>query len=313
MLAWLRKQNWLRKHKFIHSTYQILRSGFSRAKVIANWPKRQRIIRSTYESLGLKLSRSKAIALDKGLPVFNKQSELVFSIMLLKEGFDSLSESAIELHLLFIHNARLKMIKHLLPPAKNILDLGGANAPLHHMGYPHDYSKIVMIDLPTQERHKDFQVQLDDGDGKIFIRYENMTDLQGIASDSIDFVWSGQSIEHVSLEHGKQMCEEAFRVLEPGGYFCLDTPNRLVTQLHTAPMGGGFIHPDHKLEYTPDQLRALLISAGFTIMQEWGICEMPLTTKNQSFTYQDFIIGGSITKNINDSYIQFFACIKPLV
>ena len=85
-----------------------------------------------------------------------------------------------------------------------------------------------------------------------------------------------------------------------------------MTQWHTAPAGGGFIHPDHKLEYTPDELRAFLVSCGFVIVQEWGICEMPLTTKNQSFTYDDFVIGGAITKNINDSYIQFFECIKPL-
>jgi predicted SAM-dependent methyltransferase len=139
-----------------------------------------------------------------------------------------------------------------------------------------------------------------------------MTNLNGIESGSVDLVWSGQSIEHVTEEQGIRMCSEALRVLKPGGRFCLDTPNRLITELHAATVGGGFVHPDHKIEYTPDHLRKILRDSGFDIKEEWGVCEMPLTAISRSFSYDDFVIGGAITKNINDAYIQFFHCEKPL-
>jgi hypothetical protein len=81
--------------------------------------------------------------------------------------------------------------------------------------------------------------------------------------------------------------------------------------VHAATVGNQFIHPDHKIEYTPDQLRGLLVDTGFQIAEEWGICEMPMTIKTGVFSYDDFLLGGAITKNINDAYIQFFNCVKP--
>ena len=65
--------------------------------------------------------------------------------------------------------------------------------------------------------------------------------------------------------------------LAPGGMFCLDTPNRGITALHTLEAGGGFIHPEHKYEYTVLELRELLTASGFEIAGMHGICEMPLT------------------------------------
>lgn len=279
---------------------------FSRPK-----DERSQAIRNTYKLFGKNLNQTSVDALDKALPPFSQPLDLVCALMLTRDGLDAVSSRAIDLHLFIMHNARLKMIKHLLPPGDVILDLGGANAPLHEMGYPYEFSKVVLIDLPTEERHKDFQVELSGGDGKVFLRYEDMTDLKGIESNTVDLVWSGQSIEHVSPEQGKRMCEEAFRVLRPGGRFCLDTPNGLITRLHAATVGQQFVHPDHKIEYTPDQLRAVLTGAGFSIAQAWGVCEMPITARNQAFTYDDFIVGGAITRNINESYIQFFECVKP--
>lgn len=276
------------------------------------WTERQKTIRNTYRLFGQDLPRKSVETIDKDYSSLEQQFDLASAIMLSKDGLDNLSSRAMDLHLYLMHNARLKMIRHLLPAGEIILDLGGANSPLHKMGYPHEYAKVVLIDLPTEERHKDFQVELDDSDGKVFLRYEDMTDLKGIDSASVDLVWSGQSIEHVSPEQGIRMCKEAFRVLKPGGHFCLDTPNRLVTELHAATIGGGFIHPDHKIEYTPDQLRQVLVDAGFSIKAEWGICEMPLTVKARAFSYHDFLVGGAISHNINDSYVQFFNCEKPL-
>lgn len=276
-----------------------------------SWASRQELVSGVYRLLDKDVPPSEIEGVASSYSFLKRDLDVLSVLLLSKEGFDNVSQGAMDTHLYLMHNARLKMVKHLLPAGDVILDLGGANAPLHHMGYPHDYSKIVLIDLPTEERHKDFQVVLEDTGGRVILRYEDMTDLKGIESDSVDLVWSGQSIEHVTPAQGQRMCQEAYRVLRSGGRFCLDTPNGHISSVHAATVGNQFIHPDHKIEYTPDQLRGLLVDTGFRIAEEWGICEMPMTIKTGVFSYDDFLLGGAITKNINDAYIQFFNCVKP--
>jgi predicted SAM-dependent methyltransferase len=206
------------------------------------------------------------------------------------------------------------MISTLLPQGDVILDLGGANCPLYKMGYPHKFEKLYLIDLPPEDRHdmyKEIVVDPNCDGGEVVLKYGDMTELDACADESIDFVWSGQSIEHIPIEAGEKMCRAAFRVLKPGGAFCLDTPNRLLTEIHTRDVGGGFIHPEHCIEYKPEQLRALLKRTGFEIKQAFGICEMPNTLASGEFCYEDFLFGRQIIGEIDSGYIQFFHCVKP--
>ncbi|GGF72432.1 hypothetical protein GCM10011332_28000 [Terasakiella brassicae] len=239
--------------------------------------------------------------------------DLVYRMMLSTEFYEKSLSRSIENHLYCIHSARIKMIHELLPDGDIILDLGGANAPLYRMGYKYNFKKLTLVDLPEDERHELYgNVSLDSEgvEGEVVIHYSDMTNLAHIPDNSVDFVWSGQSIEHIPAAAGIIMCEEAFRVLKPGGHFCLDTPNRLITEIHTATVGGGFIHPEHFLEYTPAQLRKILLDTNFTIQDEYGICEMPVTAKTKEFDYKDFIRGNAISRNMDDCYIQYFHCRK---
>ena len=52
-----------------------------------------------------------------------------------------------------------------------------------------------------------------------------MVDLGRYGDGAFDMVYSGQTIEHVTEADGDTVVREAFRVLAPGGWFCLDTPN----------------------------------------------------------------------------------------
>ncbi|WP_171941111.1 glycosyltransferase [Herbaspirillum rubrisubalbicans] len=225
-----------------------------------------------------------------------------------------LADKARESHLDLIHDARVQMVSQLLPQASIILDLGGANCPLYKMSYPHAFERLTLIDLPPDQRHEYYkEITLDTGECPypVTLRYTDMTTLEGIEDGSVDLVWSGQSLEHVPEEAGRRMCREAFRVLRKGGHFCLDTPNRLVTRIHTAPVGGGFIHPEHFIEYTPEQLRTILADAGFIVEASYGICEMPESTHTGVFHYADFMYGKQISKDVDKSYIQFHLCKKP--
>lgn len=225
-------------------------------------------------------------------------------------------EKVMDFHLLFAHHARLLLVSSLLPPAERILDLGGANGSIYEMGYPHKFNEITIVDLPPEQRdpmYKDLVVKKTvTPNGKIGVHFGDMCNLDLADNDSIDLVWSGESIEHVDEAAGIQMIEEAFRVLRPGGSFCLDTPNRIITKLHTEWSGGGFIHPEHKLEYYPEQLEAALTAAGFVIIEKKGVRHMPRTYSTGVFDYSDYVLGSPLSDDVNASYMMYFHCIKPI-
>ncbi|MDB5775638.1 MAG: glycosyl transferase family 1 [Herbaspirillum sp.] len=249
-----------------------------------------------------------------------KQHVEMISAVLLSQGRERiwasqrLKHKALEQHLDLIHGARVAMVRSLVPAGRQILDLGGANCPLYKMDYPYAFEKLTLIDLPPDQRHsyyKDIVVDSDCPLGPIVLRYTDMTTLDGIADESVDLVWSGESIEHVPQEAGERMCREAFRVLKKGGAFCLDTPNRRVTEIHVRTVDSEFIHPEHFIEYSTELLMAVLTKAGFVIKHSYGICEMPETVRTGEFHYEDFLFGKQITDRVADSYIQFHHCIKP--
>lgn len=235
----------------------------------------------------------------------------VLELLLSAEVTDRLLSNAIDYHHLFVHRARQWMVRTLLPQADRIIDLGGANAPLYRFGYPHPFERLVMVDLPPDDRHAMYRdVMQGDAQG-VSIHYGDMTRLDAFPDASFDLAWSGESIEHVSREDAIRMIAEAYRVLAPGGWFCLDTPNRGLTEIHTRGFGDGFIHPDHRHEFGAAELRGLLEAAGFVIEAEHGICAMPQTRATGTFHYADFILGNPITDRIEDGYLLFFRCRKP--
>ena len=240
--------------------------------------------------------------------------EQALQLVMSPEFLTRLTTRAPEAHLYLIHRARQIMVRRLLPPADHVIDLGGAAAPLYTFGWTHRFVRMVLVDLAPEDRHEAFRdvvLAPPPGAEEVAIHYGDMTRLERYADESFDLVWSGQSIEHVDRDAGRRMTEEALRVLRPGGHFCLDTPNRRVTEIHTRPGGGGFIHPDHKHEYRADDLRELLAACGFEIADARGVCEMPRTLSTGIFDYEDFVLGNVLTDNPEDGYVLYFAGRKP--
>lgn len=216
--------------------------------------------------------------------------------------------NAMPLHLFLIHGARIKLVAAMLPPALAIVDIGGANGTLYDLGYPHSFDEMIVVDLPLEDRCEMYQgLKLESrktDKGPISALYTRMTDLSSIRSASIDLVWMGQVIEHVSEADSFLVYAEVKRILRPGGHFCLDTPNRNLTEIHTT----GWIHPEHKIEYKPEHLRGNLLRAGFTIELELGLCEMVRTWRSRIFDYTDFLTGGGISTNVTACYLQYYHC-----
>ncbi len=57
--------------------------------------------------------------------------------------------------------------------------------------------------------------------------YQSMADLSNFAADSIDFVWSGETIEHVPIPVADEVFQSVFRVLRPGEYLPSTRPTAI--------------------------------------------------------------------------------------
>lgn len=93
----------------------------------------------------------------------------------------------------------------------------------------------------------------------------SVSDMHEVPSDGVDLLFSGQNIEHLYRDDFEGFLREANRVVAPGGYLCIDSPNRAVTQEL------GYVQPQHVLELTVDEARELVNAAGFTVESIYGI------------------------------------------
>jgi SAM-dependent methyltransferase len=197
-------------------------------------------------------------------------------------------EVPIENVLLSMHVSRSEFVTGL-PRAARILDLGGTHqglpdGALVHLGYPYPFERLVVVDLPVDERDEIYQGG-SSGEpvvselGPVEFAFHSMIDLSRYEDCSFDLVYSGQSIEHVTEADGDAVVREALRVLAPGGWFCLDTPNGPVWRLRSsAPM-----NHDHKIEYSAEELVAKLEQGGFEVTECKGLNLMRAGVASRAF------------------------------
>jgi SAM-dependent methyltransferase len=178
--------------------------------------------------------------------------------------------------LLSMHVSRCAFVTGL-PRASRILDLGGthqgmADGALVHLGYPYRFERLVVVDLPVEERHAIYQrgsrgATVESELGPVEFAFHSMVDLSPYGDESFDMVYSGQSIEHVTEAEGDIVLREVFRVLAPGGWFCLDTPNGPAWRLRSSAL----MNDDHKVEYGVTQLQSKLEDCGFRVAEAKGL------------------------------------------
>jgi SAM-dependent methyltransferase len=178
--------------------------------------------------------------------------------------------------LLSMHVSRSEFVAGL-PKARRILDLGGthqgmADGALVHLGYPYPFERLVVVDLPVEDRHEIYQrgstgATVQSELGPVEFAFHSMVDLTPYDDASFDLVYSGQSIEHVTEAEGDAVVREVLRVLAPGGFFCLDTPNGPVWRLRSAAL----MNDDHKIEYGAGELQSKLVAGGFEVTEAKGL------------------------------------------
>jgi SAM-dependent methyltransferase len=217
-----------------------------------------------------------------------------------------------------LHAARVQLIQGL-PKAAVIVDLGGScsgrpEGALVVMGYPHSFESLTILELPSDDRHTIYKTHCGEYNEVIHTRqgpvsylFRSMTDMSNFEDGTVDLVFSGESIEHITRAEGAIVCREAYRILKPGGYFCLDTPNRAITKVQ---MPNEYINPDHKHEYTHEELSTLLKKTGFTIVAEKGICRAPTAARRGKFTLKECVQNMGIFDEITECYLLYYHCVK---
>jgi predicted SAM-dependent methyltransferase len=217
-----------------------------------------------------------------------------------------------------LHQSRKALVRQL-PPAEVIVDLGGTciedeRGALLIMGYPYPFKSLTIVDLPPDRRHDLFadggtehRQVIQTESGPVQYLYRSMVDLSALADGSVDLVYSGQSIEHVTRAEAAQVCREVWRILKPGGSFCLDTPNRALTRLQHRRR---YIHPDHKYEYTHTELSTLLQKSGFAIQEAKGMVLLQESLRRGKFLEPEFRKHEGIYDDIEKCYLLYYRCRK---
>lgn len=152
-----------------------------------------------------------------------------------------------------VHSELKRLTAHLPHPLK-VLDIGGRYSP-YTLGIN---ARVTVSELP---RESEIQKSLNLGVTDEIVRYlkerrsnvedvllDDMTHTQ-IPEASYDIAVAVEVLEHVEEDH--LFIENVYRVLKPGGYFIMTTPNGRVVPNK---------NPDHKRHYTQEHLSKLLLS-----------------------------------------------------
>lgn len=215
-----------------------------------------------------------------------------------------------------LHLSRCDFVRSL-PRARRILDLGGTHqsnrdGAFVHLGYPYPFERLILVDLPIEERHEIYRLS-DEAEvvhthlGPVEYAYHSMTDLSRYADESFDLVYSGQTIEHVTPDECDETLRETFRVLEPGGWFAVDTPNDTVCRLQSPD----FINDDHKVEYSHEEFSAKVEKAGFEIVEAKGLNYLGHPASEGGFDEAQVARNNGVYGEPQDCYLLAYLCRKP--
>ncbi len=227
---------------------------------------------------------------------------------------------AYEDSIIALHRSRCLFVESL-PRAAQILDIGGTHqsseeGALVRLGYPYPFERLVILDLPADDRHELYQPGGEHGvvetdQGRVEYVYRSMADLSIFDDGTFDLVYSGQSIEHVPTDVADQTLAEVFRVLRPGGWFALDTPNGRLCRIQLAGTGLTVTNPDHDIEYDHEELSAKVVAAGFDLVEAKGLSYLPQAVATGVFDHRELERSTGVFHEIDDCYFLAYLARKP--
>lgn len=120
----------------------------------------------------------------------------------------------------------------------------------------------------TPDRHIGVELYLPEPDelpaGVEWLK-RSVGDMAEVVDGSVALVFSGQNIEHLFGDDAVDFLLESKRVLQPGGWLVMDSPNREVASALI------WTQPQHTIELTPDEAAELVTLAGFDVADVRGL------------------------------------------
>jgi SAM-dependent methyltransferase len=160
----------------------------------------------------------------------------------------------------FLHGLRSRELERLPPDALTVVH-GGAAGSWYFDWFAQFYPTHV-------ERHigvEAFAPRPPELGDEVEWLERSLGDLAPVGDGDADLVFAGQVIEHLWPDEITGFLLESRRVLRPGGTLAMDSPNRRIT---TAI---GWEHPEHTVEFRPDEMLELVALAGFDHVRIRGI------------------------------------------
>jgi SAM-dependent methyltransferase len=159
-----------------------------------------------------------------------------------------------------LHELRTRELGRLPPGAATVLH-GGSAGQWYFDWFSEHYPTGVRRQIGVDA----FSERPDGLDDDVEWLQRSLGDLSPVGDGEVDLVFAGQVIEHLWPEEVVGFLLEARRVLKPRAVLAMDSPNRRVT---TAL---GWEHPQHTVEFRPDEVVELLEAAGFEEISIRGV------------------------------------------
>lgn len=158
------------------------------------------------------------------------------------------------------HFFRWNFARRFIDKDSDVLEIGcGVETPLANILLTNQLQQVnhyTGVDLnPIKERHlsrADFY-----GEFNFVKRWKELRLKKVIGYDVVIHL---ETIEHMTVAHGKTLLKGCYELLKPGGVMLMSTPC----------YDGARHARNHIHEYTVDELRKMVIKAGFTVSRRWG-------------------------------------------
>jgi SAM-dependent methyltransferase len=165
-------------------------------------------------------------------------------------------------YLAALHEARTVCLGDMPPGARTVLSVGAGG------GWYFDWFARAYGDVERHIAVEAFFPRPDELPENVEWLAADLAGPDGVASvdsDSVDLVFSGQNIEHLWPEQVVALLAESNRVLRPGGWLVVDSPNRNLTEAYRWTM------EEHTVELAPGEASRLLELAGFEVVTMKGL------------------------------------------
>ena len=168
----------------------------------------------------------------------------------------------------FLHRAPLALFEEYVAPDARVLDVGSGDARLTHF-LAKRFRRVIGIEPQSDAIELGRLMTRLNGTAPGFVRGDAAT--LPFANGAFDAVSAFDVIEHLPRDFTPAMLTEARRVLRPGGWLLLTTPN--ARSLRNRVLGP-HLDPKPYFEFSADELATAVRQGGFEIVRVEG-CYIP--------------------------------------